>query len=185
MITIDDAGWGCPVLGACIAVVREETGQYHVGRIPTRLFQGQLFGRKEYLKRAREIVERGLRSLRAGKDERIVICSGHILSLAAKELARQGRNVEAKSRIEFKSHEVAERAFRRWLRDVGAPPVDLERRGASFYELTRWVFGSEERERAFGKTGWRSWERWRRYWARRLRPRPRDRAGGKRHDRGG
>lgn len=163
MITIDDAGWGCPVLGVCIAVVREETGQYHVGRIPTSFFQEQFRG-KGYLRKAWEIVERGLSSLEVGKEEKIIICSGYVLSLAAKKLAQQGRNVEVKSEIDYTSHEIAEKAFMDWLKDVVAPSVDLKRRDASFYELTKWVFESEEREKRFGKTGWKSWKRWEKFW---------------------
>ncbi|MFQ6086070.1 MAG: hypothetical protein ACE5OY_07405 [Candidatus Bathyarchaeia archaeon] len=166
MITIDDAGWGCPVLGVCIAVAREETGEHYVGRIPTELFQRK-FADREYLERAWQIVKEGLGSIKVKEEERIIICSGYILSFAAEELAREGRSVEIRSGIDFKSHEFAEKAFLDWLREVGAPRADLDRRGASFHELTKWVFEDREREKRFGKTGWKAWRKWRDYWRRR------------------
>lgn len=96
MITIDDAGWDAQFWEYPLPV-REETDQHHVKRIPTRLFQEQFRG-KDYLKK-QENRRSGLRFLEVGKDERTIVCSGYILSLAAKKLEQQGRNVEVRSEI--------------------------------------------------------------------------------------
>lgn len=166
MLSIDDAGWGCPALGVCIAVVREETGLSYVGRIAVRHFQAQ-FGKKFYLEEGWAIVDRALAFLKVDGKEKIVVCSGYVLSSVAKRLKQRGFNVEVRSKTDLKAHDVAEKAFREWLREVGAPTVELDRRGVSFMALTKWLFEDEERAKHLGKTGWKSWDKWRKYWKKR------------------
>ena len=77
-IQIDDQGWGTPVGGVGIIILRKETGEIYYDIIPVENFNLTNFKKKTYLASARKIVEQGFLKLLVGKDEDIEICSGCI-----------------------------------------------------------------------------------------------------------
>ncbi|MFZ2412542.1 MAG: hypothetical protein WAW23_13300, partial [Candidatus Methanoperedens sp.] len=73
-IQIDDQGWGTPVGGVGIIVVRKETSELHYDIVPIEHFSIGRFKKKTYLTAARDIVEDGFSTLKVKKDEEIEIC---------------------------------------------------------------------------------------------------------------
>jgi hypothetical protein len=89
-IQIDDQGWGTPVGGAGIIVVRKETLELHYDIVPIEDFGNDEFRRKTYLQSARNIVEQGFLELNVTKDEDIEICSGCIHDKTVQWLKNEG-----------------------------------------------------------------------------------------------
>jgi len=89
-IEVDDAGWG-DLVGGCVVVIRRvETDEYYAGEISVEFFKEPKFKTKQYLDKALEIVEDGLKKLNVHKDEEIRMCTGFLLSKARRSLSQQG-----------------------------------------------------------------------------------------------
>ena len=91
-IQIDDQGWGTPVGGVGIIVIRKETDEIHYDIVPIGLFDITNFKKKTYLDGARGIVKQGFIKLKVTKNEEIEICSGCIHDKSAKWLKGEGYN---------------------------------------------------------------------------------------------
>ncbi len=159
-IQIDDQGWGTPVGGVGIIVVRKETEEIHYDIVPIKLFNLENFRKKTYLESARDIVEQGLIRLKVPKDEEIEICSGCIHDKAAKWLKDEGYNFKV-TKIDGNAQLKGEKLFNDYLRDLGVPNppaiVDetVDEYKAQFFYLVDWVREDPEGRKILCKTGWK------------------------------
>lgn len=129
-----------------------------MGEIPVELFQGDRFKEKLYLKRAVEIVVRGLDALGAGPEEPIHICRGYILSRVRKTLRERDYRV-VPSKIVGETQRLVEEAFLKSLRRMGVRGAPLTAGRRRFLTFLKWVHEDLEHRERFVKTGWPSWEK--------------------------
>ena len=137
---------------------RVETGERHVGEVPLEMFQGSRFKEKDYLDRALEIVQDGIKALKVGKDEPLRICRGYILSRAREALEASGYNV-VRSKIEGHTQELAESEFIDSLVRLGVGDKEEVVGMRSFSAFLGWVHEDIDTRESFVKTGWRAWPR--------------------------
>ncbi|MBS7611146.1 hypothetical protein KEJ27_02875 [Candidatus Bathyarchaeota archaeon] len=159
-IEVDDAGWG-DLVGGCVIVVRRvETGEYYVGEIPVEFFQEPKFKIKQYLDKAVEIVENGLRNLKVPISEEVRMCTGFVLSKARKNLSQQGYKV-ASIKIVGETQKLAEQMFLKTLEKIGLKLAEGDPR-RRFQSFLKWVEDEPEFREKYVKTGWGSWKnKWR------------------------
>ena len=159
-IQIDDQGWGTPVGGAGIIVVRKETFDLYYDIVPIEDFGNDAFRMKTYLQSARNIVERGFLELKVTKDEEIEICSGCIHDKTAKWLKNEGYKFTV-MKIDGIAQMKGEELFIEYLRGLGVPnppPIieeTVDEYKSQFFYLMDWV-----REDTLGrihlcKIGWK------------------------------
>ncbi len=159
-IQIDDQGWGTPVGGVGIIVVRKETDDIHYDIVPIELFDLTNFKKKTYMDSARGIVEQGFIKLKVTKDEEIEICSGCIHDKSAKWLKDEGYNFKA-MKIDGSVQLKGEMLFIEYLRSLGVPnpPAIVEEtvdeyKGQFFYFMD-WVRKDPDARKPLCKTGWK------------------------------
>lgn len=137
---------------------RVETGEQHVGEVPLEMFQGSRFKDKNYLDRALEIVQDGIKALNVGKDEPVHICRGYILSKAREVLEATEYNV-VHTKIEGRTQELAESEYISSLVRLGVGEKEEVARMRSFNAFLDWVHEDLKVREAFVKTGWKAWAR--------------------------
>jgi hypothetical protein len=137
---------------------RVETGEQHVGEVPLEMFQWSRFKDKDYLDRALEIVQDGIKALNVGKYEPVHICRGYILSKAREFLESTGYNV-VHTKIEGRTQELAESEFIKNLVRLGVGDKEEIARMRSFNAFLDWVYEDPEERESFVKTGWKTWSR--------------------------
>jgi methionine synthase II (cobalamin-independent) len=141
-----------------VVMRRVETGERHVGEVPLEMFQGSRFKEKDYLDRALEIVQDGIKALKVGMDEPLHICRGYILSRAREVLEASGYNV-VRSKIEGHTQELAESEFIESLVRLGVGEKEEVVGMRSFSAFLGWVHEDIDTRESFVKTGWRAWPR--------------------------
>jgi hypothetical protein len=168
-IQMDDAGWGCLLLGVLIGAYRVETREFAFGEVPVQLFQDGAFGRKDYLAGAVTVVDGLLAQLAVGPEEPIEICRGYVLDGVRAWLTRQGYTWTP-TRVEGPLQVLVESALLQKLHALGIR-VDYrtltEKQGLLFWHCLRWLKGGDmeatralpERQ-ALAKTGWASYGIW-------------------------
>jgi len=137
---------------------RVETGEQHVGEVALEMFQGSRFKDKDYLGRALEIVQNGIKALNVGKDEPMHICRGYILSKAREALEATGYNV-VHTKIQGRTQELAESEFISSLVRLGVGDQGEVAGMRSFSAFLDWVHEDLEVREFFVKTGWKAWPR--------------------------
>ena len=143
-IQIDDQGWGTPVGGVGIIVLRKETGEIHYDIIPIECFSPDSFKKKTYLAGARDIVERGFIKLKVPKNEEIEICSGCIHDKTAQWLKDEGYKFTV-MKIDGLAQQIGEKLFIDYLRGLGVPnPPQIvletvDEYKAQFFYLVDWL----------------------------------------------
>lgn len=158
-VQIDDQGWGTPIGGVGIIVVRKETSEIYYDIIPIECFNLEMFKKKAYLTEAKTIVEEGIKKLNVGKDEEIEICSGCIHDKTAQWLKNESYKFKV-CKIDGVAQQKGEEMFIEYLRKLGVPdppPIvkeTVDEYKAQFFYLMDWV-----REDPIGrvhlcKTGW-------------------------------
>ncbi len=159
-IQIDDQGWGTPVGGVGIIVLRKETGETYYDIVPIEHFGINTFKKKTYLMYAKNIVEQGFIKLKVPKDEEIEICSGCIHDRSSEWLKNEGYRFKV-TRIEGPAQQKGEMLFTEYLRGLGVPnpPVivkeTVEEYKAQFFYLIDWVRKDPGRRKPLCKTGWK------------------------------
>lgn len=159
-IQIDDQGWGTPVGGVGIIVIRKETAETHYDIVPVELFDLENFKKKTYMESAKSIVELGLNLLKVPKEEEIEICSGCIHDKAAEWLKNEGYKVKI-MKIEGDAQKKGEQMFIKYLQELGVPnpPAIIEETvdeyKAQFFYIMDWVREDPEGRKAICKTGWK------------------------------
>lgn len=159
-IQIDDQGWGAPVGGVGIIVLRKETEEIHYDIVPIKHFRLKTFKKKTYLGGARNIVENGIMKLNVSKDEEIEICSGCIHDGSAKWLEDEGYNFTV-TKIDGDAQQVGEAMFNEYLCRLGVPnppPIieeTVDEYKAHFFYLMDWVREDLDERKHLCKTGWK------------------------------
>jgi hypothetical protein len=159
-IQIDDQGWGTPVGGVGIIVLRKETGEIYYDIIPIEDFRVDTFKKKTYLASARNIVEQGFAKLRIQKDEDIEICSGCIHDKTAEWLKNEGYKFTV-TKINGLAQQKGEELFIEYLRGLGIPNPPgivnetVDEYKAQFFYLMDWVREDPKGRKPLCKTGWK------------------------------
>ncbi|SNQ59394.1 hypothetical protein [Candidatus Methanoperedens nitratireducens] len=159
-IQIDDQGWGTPVGGVGIIVLRKETGEMHYDIISIEDFRVDTFKKKIYLVSARNIVEQGFVKLRIQKDEGIEICSGCIHDKTAEWLKNEGYKFTV-TKINGLAQQKGEELFIEYLRGLGVPNPPgiinetVDEYKAQFFYLMDWVREDPNGRKHLCKTGWK------------------------------
>lgn len=159
-IQIDDQGWGTPVGGVGIIIVRKETFEIYYDIIPIEYFNLEMFRKKEYLNGAKNIVEEGINKLNVHKDEEIEICPGCIHDMTSEWLKNEGYNFTV-MKIDGIAQQKGEEMFIEYLRMLGVPnpPVIVEETvdeyKAQFFYLMDWVREDPAGRAHLCKTGWK------------------------------
>ncbi len=159
-IQIDDQGWGTPVGGVGIIVLRKETEEVYYDIVPIEHFNLETFKKKTYLDSARDIVEAGFSKLKVLKDEEIEICSGCIHDKTAEWLKNKGYKFTV-MKIDGNAQLKGEILFNEYLRSLGVPnppPIieeTVEEYKAQFFYLVDWVRKDRNGRKPHCKTGWK------------------------------
>lgn len=159
-IRIDDQGWGTPVGGVGIIVLRKETEEVYYDIVPIEHFKIDAFKKKTYLTGARNIVERGFFKLKVPKDEEIEICSGCIHDQTVEWLKNEGYKFTI-TKIDGTAQQIGERLFIEYLQGLGIPnppPIveeTVEEYKAQFFYLMDWVRIDPIGRAYLCKTGWK------------------------------
>lgn len=159
-IQVDDQGWGTPVGGVGIIVIRKETLEMHYGIIPIGYFGIDAFKKKVYLAGARNIVEKGFSKLKVTKDEEIEICSGCIHDKTVEWLKKEDYKFTV-MKIDGIAQLKGEELFIEYLCGLGIPdpPQIIEETvdeyKAQFFYLMDWVREDIKGRAHLCKTGWK------------------------------
>ncbi len=164
MLEVDDSGWGCPVGGVIIGILRRDSGEYVSGIVPVAYFQGEPFRRGEYLLKARNVAKDLMGRLRLKSREQIIVCPGPFFRELRNYLYEKRMNFRTRT-IEGELQRMVERSFARYLNSLRVPEELLEKfnsrmPGKRFYALLSWVGEDYEHRIQLCKTGWTSWPHW-------------------------
>jgi len=174
-IQIDDAGWGDPVGGVFIGLLRVETQEYFVREIEVTHFQPPNFSRKTYLERGLEIVLEGLRCLAVEKEEPIHVCRGVVLDRVREGLEERGYRV-IPTKIEGQLQELVEATLVTSLARLGIEGLPRVSGKERFFRQLEWLQEDLASRECYAKTGWRKWStklrNWRPPWRRPHREKP-------------
>jgi len=154
-VIVDDAGSGDLLFGVVVGAYREETGDFKYDLIDVRFYQ-EVFREKEYLQESSRIVSKLVSGLSLGADEEIHICQGCIFDVAAEELKKvYGEDRVKRIRVVGEAQRLVEIAYLDEIRNLGYEPLAEreEKRGKSFFHMTRWLKETPEMLR-YAKTGW-------------------------------
>jgi len=164
VLEIDDSGWGCPIGGVLIGVLRPESEEYLTGLIPVRYFQGTSYQKLAYLAKTKSLAKDLIGRLKVGSREQIVVCPG--------PLFRNFRTYLFENKFNFRARPIGgalqllvEKSFAQYLNGLGIPADLLARynfrhAGGRFHALLRWVAQTWPEQLAVCKTGWPSWPKW-------------------------
>lgn len=157
-VQIDDQGWGTPIGGVGIIVVRKETSEIYYDIIPIECFNLEMFKKKAYLTEAKNIVEEGIKKLNVSKDEEIEICSGCIHDKTAQWLKNEDYKFTVR-KIDGIAQQKGEEMFIEYLRRLGVPdppPIveeTVDEYKAQFFYLMDWVKDDRSEEFIFVRPG--------------------------------
>ncbi len=163
-IQVDDQGWGTPVGGVGIIVIRKETLELHYDIVPMEHFRVEQFGRKTYLGGARDIVKAGFSKLKVMKNEDVLICPGCIHDKTVEWLKNEGYTFEV-AKIDGIAQQKGEELFTEYLHSLGVPdppPIideTVEEYKAQFFYLMDWVKQDAPGRKHLCKTGWKFFKR--------------------------
>jgi isopentenyl phosphate kinase len=168
-IQIDDAGWGDPIGGVILGILRVQTNEYLVKEIEVKHFQGENFSRKTFLGRGLELVLEALNCLNVPLDEPIEVCRGTVLDGVRDGLRSKGYTV-VPTKIEGPLQELVETSFVNTLASYGINGVPRVSGKERFFQQLEWVQEDLKRRERFVKTGWKNWptklRNWRPRWRR-------------------
>lgn len=159
IVTVDDSGWGYPLLGVLIGAHDSQTGQIIIEEIKVEYFQSPYFETKLYLNQAAIATMRLLDRLNANPDgTQIKICTGYIHTEAVRVLIENGYTIERgvigeplQSRLEAAHAEYVKKAT-----DAGIyydpKELDMKEIGRKFHEVVAWI--KKNNAWNIAKTGW-------------------------------
>lgn len=147
-VLIDDAGSGDLLFGTVIGAYRPEDDHFIYDLINVKHFQMPLYAKKTHLTEAKrislELVERlGLR-----EKEKIIVCTGDILNVAAEALLeRYSEEVVERGKIEGRGQELVELAYTNELKNIGYEPLEerTEKWGKNFWDMYNWLKADKRR----------------------------------------
>ena len=166
-IQIDDAGWGDPVGGVVLGILRIHTNEYLVKEIEVKHFQGENFAKKTFLGRGLALVLEALKCLKVTPDEPIEVCRGTVLDGVREGLKQKGYTV-VPTKIEGRLQELVETSFINTLATYGITDVPLVSGKERFFQQLEWIQADLKLRERFAKTGWKNWptklRNWRPKW---------------------
>ena len=141
-IQVDDAGSGDLLHGTVIGAYRPESDVFYYDLIAVKYFQKPLYREKIHLQEAKKITLSLVQRMKLKEKEKIVICTGDILNVAAEALLEEfGEDVVERGKIEGRGQYLVELAYTDELRNLGYEPIKerTEKWGKSFWHMYRWV----------------------------------------------
>ncbi len=167
VISIDDSGWGFPLLGTLIGMHDSLDNSIHIGEVPVKYYQSPFFERKDYLDEAAHQVVRLLGELQHPDadtfDSRAVnalflVCTGYVNTGIVRELRERGFKVETCA-IGEPLQSALETAHMNYIRektraDIYYDPKELDKAGIpkKFGEVVKWI--EKNNAWSLAKTGW-------------------------------
>jgi hypothetical protein len=155
-VQIDDAGYGDLLFGVVIGAYRRETDRFIYDIIDVKYFQKPLFERKGYLKEASRIALKLVERLKIEEAERIEICRGDILDMAAETLIEAyGEGLVVRVKVEGRAQYLIEEAYMDEIRNLGYEPLPdrTEKWVKNFWHMYRWLKANPEML-GYAKSGW-------------------------------
>ena len=162
-IQIDDAGWGDPIGGVVLGILRIHTSEYLVKEIEVTHFQGENFTRKTFLGRGLELVLEALKCLKVSLDEPIEVCRGTVLDGVREGLKMKGYTV-VPTKIEGRLQELVETTFVNILAEHGINGVPRVSGKERFFQQLEWIQADLKHRERYAKTGWKNWSTKLRNW---------------------
>ena len=155
-ILIDDAGTGDLLWGVVIGAYQPDTDTFLYDIIDVSFFKEDTFPEKKHFEEAAQIalflVERlGLRPM-----EKIQVCQGDILNVAAEKLKEKyGEDNVERIHVEGRTQELIEGAYLDEIRNLGYEPMPdrTEKWGKSFWHMYDWVKRDPDERVKWAKTG--------------------------------
>jgi hypothetical protein len=155
-ILIDDAGTGDLLWGVVIGAYQPETETFLYDIIDVSFFKNGMFQEKKHFEEAARIALNLIDRLDLKPYEKIKVCQGDILNIAADRLKeRYGEDNVERVHVEGRSQELIEGAYTDELRNLGYEPIPdrTERWGKSFWHMYDWVKRDPEERVKWVKTG--------------------------------
>jgi hypothetical protein len=149
-ILIDDAGSGDLLFGTVIGAYRPEDDHFIYDLISVKHFQMPLYNRKTHLEEAKRIALDIVERFELKKNEKIIVCTGDILNVAAEALIEKyGEDVVERGKIEGRAQELVELAYTNELRNIGYEPLEerTEKWGKNFWDMYNWLKEDKRRLR--------------------------------------
>ena len=154
-ILIDDAGSGDILFGTVIGAYRPEENFFIYDLISVKHFQEPLYENKTYLDEAKRIALELIERIGLRDNEKIIICTGDILNVAAEALIEKyGEEIVERGKIEGRGQELVELAYTNELRNLGYDPLEdrTEKWGKNFWDMYNWIKDDRSRLK-FAKSG--------------------------------
>lgn len=154
-IEIDDAGTGDILYGTVIGAYRPEDDHFIYDMIDVKNFQMPLYRDKTHLDEAKRIAVELVERLELKENEKIIICTGDVLNVAAEALIEKfGEDVVERGKIEGRGQHLVELAFTNELRNIGYEPLKerTEKWGKNFWDMYKWINKRPKRRLKFAKS---------------------------------
>ncbi len=154
-IEIDDAGTGDILYGTVIGAYRPEDDHFIYDMIDVKHFQMPLYRAKKHLDEAKRIAVELVERLGLKEKEKIIICTGDVLNVAAEALIEKfGEDVVERGKIEGRGQHLVELAFTNELRNIGYEPLEerTEKWGKNFWHMYKWINKNPKRRLRFAKS---------------------------------
>ena len=153
-ILIDDAGSGDLLFGTVIGAYRPEDDLFIYDLINVKHFQMPLYKEKTHLREAKRISLELVERLKLREKEKIIICTGDILNVAAEALLEEyGDEVVERGKIEGRGQELVELAYINELKNIGYETIEerTEKWGKNFWDMYNWL-KEDKRRLKFAKS---------------------------------
>ena len=156
-VAVDDAGWGFPLGGVMIGA--SDGRKIETGMVPVEYFQGERFGRHEYLEYAARVTLDLLGRFNARPADSLVeICTGYVNVGSKKALREAGYEVNV---VEIKGllQDELEKRFAEYVKSLGYPgyvdPKETHDPKKPFEGVIKWIKDKPEERMRLAKTGWK------------------------------
>jgi hypothetical protein len=167
VISIDDSGWGFPLLGTLIGLHDSLDNSIHIGEVPVKYYQSPFFEQKDYLYEAAHQVVNLLGELQHPNadtfDSRTVdvlfkVCTGYVNTGIVMELIERGYKVETCA-IGEPLQSALETTHMNYIREktranIYYDPKELDKAEIpkKFGEVVKWI--EKNNTWSLAKTGW-------------------------------
>ena len=149
-ILIDDAGSGDLLFGTVIGAYRPEDDLFIYDLINVKHFQMPLYAKKTHLVEAKRISLELVERMKLKEKEKIIICTGDILNVAAEALLEEySEKVVERGKIEGRGQELVELAYINELKNIGYETIEerTEKWGKNFWDMYNWLKADKRRLR--------------------------------------
>ena len=149
-ILIDDAGSGDLLFGTVIGAYRPEDDIFIYDLINVKHFQMPLYAKKTHLVEAKRISLELVERLKLKEKEKIIICTGDILNVAAEALLEEySEEVVERGKIEGRGQKLVELAYINELKNIGYETIEerTEKWGKNFWDMYNWLKADKRRLR--------------------------------------